>query len=118
MGSQRVTDWSNNCWHQALDRIDLQDEFKGINTSLAAARLIKPSGSAERWMASLPYLDQVDVKKAIVGDLMLFRWGPRLLDFTMAVNLDGLVSVGPSDFYQSHFKTLDAQAAFRPCQTS
>jgi hypothetical protein len=108
-------DWANNCWHQALARIDLPDEFKGLTTSMAVARRIKQHGSIEEAMSSLPYLQSVDVLKARIGDLMVFRWSPRLLDFTMAVNLDGLVSIGPSDYYQSHFKTLDAHAAFRPC---
>mgnify|MGYP003117959187 CR=1 FL=1 len=108
-------DWGNNCWHQALARINLPDEFKHVNTSLAVARRLKPSGSIESFLSSLTYLQQVDVKKAIVGDLMVYRWSPRLLDFTMAVNLDGLVSIGPSDYYQSHFRTLDANAAFTPC---
>ena len=115
MGSEGLMDWANNCWHQALARIDLPDEFKNIKTSLSAARLIKPHGCIERALASLDYLKPVDVRKAHIGDLMVYRWSPRILDFTMAVNLDGLVSIGPSDYYQSHFKTLDAHAAFTPC---
>lgn len=111
-------DWGNNCWHQAVARIDMPDEFKLVDTSLAVARRIKPSGSIESFLGSLPYLQPVDVRKARIGDLMVYRWSPRLLDFTMAVNLDGLVSIGPSDHYQSHFKTLDAHAAFRPCHNS
>lgn len=108
-------DWGNNCWHQAVARIDMPDEFIDVKTSMSVARIIRPFGSIESFLASLPYLDPVNVLKARVADLMVFRWSPRLLDFTMAVNLDGLVSVGPDDYYKSHFRTLDAQAAFRPC---
>lgn len=108
-------DWGNNCWHQAIARTNLPDEFLDVKTSLSVARTIKPSGSIESFLSSLPYLEPTSVLKARIGDLMVFRWSPRLLDFTMAVNLDGLVSIGPSDYYQSHFKTLDAHAAFRLC---
>ena len=63
-------DWGNNCWHQALDKIDLHDEFKSLDTTLAICRRIKREGSLEGGLANLPYLTQVNVKKARVGDLM------------------------------------------------
>lgn len=108
-------DWGNNCWHQALARIDLPDEFRELRTSMAIARRIKENGSVEDALAALPYMDQVNVLKSRAGDLLIYRWSPRLLDFTMAVNLDGLTAIGPADYYQSYFKPLDAHAAFRPC---
>ena len=108
-------DWGNNCWHQALDKIDLFDEFKSLDTTLAICRRIKREGSLEEGLANLPYLTQVDVKKARVGDLMGYRNSPRTLDVTMAINVDGLLSMGPNDDFQSYFKTLNATAAYRPC---
>jgi hypothetical protein len=108
-------DWGNNCWHQALNKIDLHDEFKHLNTPLAVARRIKLEGTLEDGLAGLPYLTRVDVKKARVGDLMVYRNSSRALDVTMAVNVDGLLSMGPNDNFQSYFKTLNATSAYRPC---
>ena len=108
-------DWGNNCWHQAIERLDLDDEFKHLSTPLAIARRIRQEGSLEDGLANLPYLTRVDVKKARVGDLMIYRGSSRALDVTMAINVDGLLSMGPNDDFQSYFKTLNATSAYRPC---
>jgi len=108
-------DWGNNCWHQAIAKTDLPDEFKNLCTPLAIRRRIKREGTLEEGLANLQYLTRVDVKKARVGDLMIYRNSPRQLDVTMAINIDGILSIGPSDHFQSYFKTLNATSAYRPC---
>jgi len=110
--------WSNNCAHQAVDLLEstkgirVGDEFKYIDSPYKAARLIRPHKSIFSFLSAVPYLRRVDVKKAKIGDLMIFKWGGGLLHFSLAVNSDGITSIGPCENGNLFFKTLNADAAF------
>lgn len=112
-------DWSKNCAHQAIDLfesikgVSLGDEFRDIDNPYKAARLIRPYGSISAFLESIPYLDQVEVRKARIGDLMVFEWGSGILHFSLAINSDGITSIGPSSNGNLFFKTLEAKHAFR-----
>lgn len=116
-------DWSRNCAHQASDFFEsisgvrLGDEFLSIDNPYKAARLIRPYGSISGFLKTVPYLDPVEVRKARIGDLMVFEWGKGLLHFSLAINSDGITSVGPSSDGNLFFKTLEAKHAFRIWQT-
>ena len=111
--------WSNNCGHQAIDflkdtrGISLGEEFTCIDSPYKACRLIRPYGSISAFLNSISYLDQIEVKKARIGDLMVFDWGKGMLHFSLAINSDGITSIGPCEHGNLFFKTLEASSAFK-----